>query len=389
MLELQQATASKIQVSYATRSFEIGISDAGQITAIDDRAGSSSDMLSTFGLVDLQVNGFGGVDFNAEGLTADMLDHALTAMLATGVTRCLPTLITAQTDTLRERLKVLDKAICTSRLGPVMVDGIHLEGPFLSPEDGYAGCHPKDAMCLPSLKTYNYLTEGLTTPIALLTLAPELEGSADFIREIAGQNITVALGHTRATREEIEAAVAAGALMSTHLGNGIAHLLEKNNNPLFAQLGEDNLVAGLIADGIHVPPFMLQSWMRAKQTNRIALVTDATAAAAAPPGSYTLGDVAIERGVDGVVREAGSPYLAGSSATLDQCVRNVMKWFDYDFETAFLMARDTPLSVLKKSAMPAIDDIAEYVSWGRCDGEWHVREARIGPWQVQLNSLIA
>ncbi|MBT3359220.1 MAG: N-acetylglucosamine-6-phosphate deacetylase [Rhodospirillales bacterium] len=337
---------------------------------------------TTLGLVDVQVNGFAGVDFNSDGLTAEELDCALTAMLATGVTRCLPTIITAAPDRLRARLVALDTAVRESRLGPWMVDGIHLEGPFLSPEDGYAGCHPTEAMRPPSLEVFDKLTANLAAPVRLITVAPELDGAIPFIEALSRRGTVVALGHSSATHDVVKHAADAGARMSTHLGNAISHLLEKNNNTLFAQLGEDRLAAGFIADGAHIPPYMLQSWIRAKEPRRTVLVTDATAAAAAEPGMYTLGDLGIERGDDGVVREPGSPYLAGSSATLDGCIRNVMRWFGYDFAAAFAMARNHPLSILNLPTAPAVGDAAEFVRWSREGDEWRVIASRIGPWQV-------
>ncbi len=382
MPDLQQATAAEIIISQPSRPRRYAVADDGRIAAAGAVVAEVGDAITTPGLVDLQVNGFGGVDFNADGLTADALDRALTAMLATGVTRCLPTIITAPADRLKARLQALDAAVRDSRLGPFMVAGIHLEGPFLSPEDGYAGCHPKHAMRLPTIAAYDELTGGLGTPVVLTTIAPERAGAVPFIRELVARGVVVALGHTHALRDDILKAADAGAAMSTHLGNAISHQLEKNDNPLFAQLGEDRLTAGLIADGIHIPPYMLQSWIRAKTTGRVVLVTDATAAAAAEPGKYTLGDLAIERGADGVVREPGSPYLAGSCATLDGCLWNVMHWFGYDFATVFRMVRDTPLSILGRAAEPRTGDIAECVDWRRADTGWQVAGARVGPWQI-------
>ena len=342
-------------------------------------AEADTERMVTLGLVDIQVNGFGGVDFNHHGLTAETLDRALEAMLANGVTRCLPTIITASQDRLRARLQAVDAAIANSRLGRWMVRGLHLEGPFLSPEDGYAGCHPKEAMRPASLEAFDALTEGLQTPVRIVTVAPESEGAIEFIRAAKQRGIRVAIGHTKATRDEVERAVEAGACLSTHLGNGIGHLLEKNENPLLAQLGEDRLSASFIGDGIHIPPYMLQTYIRAKETARTILITDATAGAAASPGRYTLGDVNIERGADGVVHEPGSPYLAGSSATLGGVVSNVVEWFGYDLAEAVTMARTNPLRLLGEADQPAPGDAAELVWWRRTEAGWQVDEAQVGP----------
>lgn len=381
MTDIRREPAGEVVVSAPGKPCRYTVDADGRIQAVELAAASGEEVI-TLGLVDIQVNGFAGVDFNADGLTAEALDKALAAMLATGVTRCLPTLITAEPDRLRARLLAIDAAIAESRLGPWMVEGLHIEGPFLSPEDGYAGCHPKDAMRPPSVTTYDALTAELRAPVRIVTVAPERDGAIALIEALCARGIRVAIGHTKATRAEVERAAAAGARLSTHLGNGIGHQLAKNENPLFAQLGEDRLAASFIADGIHIPPYMLQSYIRAKQPERTVLVTDATAGAAAAPGRYTLGDLAIERGADGVVREPGAPYLAGSSATLDGCLRNVMQWFGYEFATVFAMTRIHPLAVLGRPTAPACGDAAEFVRWRRGDGGWQVAAARVGPWTV-------
>ncbi len=349
-----------------------------------ERAAPTATSPVTLGLVDIQVNGFAGVDFNREDLTAADLDRALSAMLACGVTRCLPTIITAFPDRMRARLRALDRAIWGSRLGTLMVDGLHIEGPFLSPADGYAGCHPKEAMQPASMEAFDTLVEGLRTPVRLVTVAPECEGALVFIREAVARGLVVAIGHTNATRAQVEEAAEAGARLSTHLGNAMSHKLEKNENPLFAQLGEDRLFASFIADGIHIPVYMLQSWIRAKEIKRALVVTDATAAAAAAPGAYTLGDVPIERCEDGVVREPGSKYLAGSSATMDGILRNLMAWFGFDLETALTFARTNPLHLLRYPATPDKGDVAEFVWWREAEGGLRVEAAQVGPYRYEV-----
>jgi N-acetylglucosamine-6-phosphate deacetylase len=278
------------------------------------------------GMIDLQVNGFAGVDFNSTALTADALDHALDAMLRTGVTTCLPTLITAPEDLLAARFAALDAAVAGSRLGPLMVPGYHLEGPFLNPAPGYAGCHPPEAMVAADPGMLDRLAAGLRRPILLLTLAPERPGADSLIGWARARETLVAIGHSAARSAEVARAADLGAVLSTHLGNGLPHLLPKFDNPLLAQLAEDRLSASFIADGIHIPPFALRSLVRAKGLARTILVTDATAAAAAPAGMYELAGMAIERSADGEVRVPGASGLAGSGLALDQGVRNIVAW---------------------------------------------------------------
>jgi N-acetylglucosamine-6-phosphate deacetylase len=293
------------------------------------------------------VNGLAGVDFNSTTLTSGALDHALHAMLRTGVTTCLPTLITAGEATLAARFAALDAAVAGSRLGPLMVPGYHLEGPFLSPLDGYAGCHPPEAMVAPDHALVERIEAGLRRPILLLTLAPELSGVAALIRRCRARGKVVSLGHTAANRAEIAAAVAAGATLSTHLGNAAARIQHKFDNPIMAQLAEDRLAACFIADGLHVPPFALKAMIRAKGLSRSLLVTDATAAAASPAGRYDFAGMTVERTEAGEVRAPGSNVLAGSALTLDQAVRNLVAWGIAGVDEAIGLASDHPARALR------------------------------------------
>ncbi|MFL5282158.1 MAG: N-acetylglucosamine-6-phosphate deacetylase, partial [Rhodopila sp.] len=267
------------------------------------------------GLIDLQVNGYAGVDFNDAALSAPALDQALQAMLLAGVTTCLPTLITSDEATLAARLSALDAAVADSRLGPLMVPGFHLEGPFLNPASGYAGCHPAQAMVPPDVELLDRLTRGLRRPVLLLTLAPERPGALLLIAAVRAHGMVVAMGHTAADAATTKAAVEAGVTLSTHLGNALPQPQPKFLNPLMAQLAADGLHASFIADGIHVPPDALKVMLRAKTPARSVLVTDATAAAATIPGMCSFAGMAIEHTAGGAVRLPGTATLAGSGLT--------------------------------------------------------------------------
>ena len=325
------------------------------------------------GLFDLQVNGYAGVDFNRADLTADALDHALHAMLRAGVTQCLPTLITAAEAELGARLTALDGAIRGGRLGPIMVPGIHLEGPFLNPAAGYAGCHPAASMVAPDAALLERLTRQIATPIRLLTLAPERPGAMAVITWAARRGIVTAMGHTAADLETIRLAAAAGLSLSTHLGNALPQPQPKFLNPLIAQLAEDRLYASFIADGVHLPPHVLGVLLRAKGLERSVLVTDATAAADTRPGLYDFAGMRIEHAADGSVREPGSAVLAGSALRLDQAVRNVVGWGFADAEQAIAMASARPAAVLRMTA------VAGMVVW---DTNLLPREVAVGDLRV-------
>jgi N-acetylglucosamine-6-phosphate deacetylase len=272
------------------------------------------------GFFDLQCNGYAGVDFNHPTTTPEQVVEAIRAMWRHGCTEVLPTIITAQPERLEHLLRTLVAAL---RLDPDVrraVPGFHLEGPFISPEDGARGAHPLHAVRPVSVALWRRLQRAAEGMIRLVTVAPEVRGAADFIRRLRGEGVVPAIGHTLATSAQIRAAADAGALLSTHLGNGCPEMLHRHRNPVFAQLGEDRLAASLITDGVHLPPEVVRTFFRAKGAQRTVLVTDAMAAAGAPPGRYTIGDLALEVGEDRIARQPGKPNFAGSAATMDRAV---------------------------------------------------------------------
>jgi N-acetylglucosamine-6-phosphate deacetylase len=315
--------------------------------------------LLTPGLFDLQVNGFAGVDFNDDALTPANLDHALRAMLACGTTLCLPTIITAYEHELMSRFAALDRAVSRSAFGARMVPGYHLEGPFLNPTPGYAGCHPAAAMIPADPGLVERLEAQLDRPILLITVAPEIDGAIDFTRWATSRGKVVAIGHSNADAATVARAADAGARLSTHLGNGIGRTHDKFDNPLFAQLADDRLAASFIGDGIHVPPPVLKSLLRARGMEQSILVTDAVAAASAPTGLYPFAGMRVERFPDGSVRVPGGATLAGSGLTLDAAVGNYVAWGLATFDGAVRMASDHPSALMAAAyashgiAMPA------------------------------------
>ena len=306
---------------------------------------------STEGLIDLQVNGFDGIDFNDEDVTADGIDHALLSMLSTGVTTCLPTIITASVEQLHDRLKALDHAIAKSQYGALMVPGYHLEGPFLNPSDGYAGCHPAKHMIAPSIEVIESLEKNLSRPILYLTLAPELAGAGSLISWASNQHKIVGIGHSAITGSELDAAIDNGVQVSTHLGNGMPASLPKFDNSMLLQLSDDRIMSTFIADGVHIPKQVLKSFVRAKGVNRSILVTDAISAANNSPGDYAFAGITTEMDEIGVVTMPGSSKLAGSSLRMDQAIRNIVDWYIATFQEGVLMASNNPKSLL----LPALN----------------------------------
>jgi N-acetylglucosamine-6-phosphate deacetylase len=340
---------------------------------------SAKKWVKTHGLVDLQVNGFGGVDFNTPGITQNSLEHALEAMLASGVTTCLPTIITASETHLQSCLADLETARNFSALAKSMIAGYHLEGPFLSTIPGFSGCHPVQEIGAINPEMFSRLQDSAGGNIRLLTLAPEVDGALAFIDKLVLDGIIVALGHTAAGVDKIREAVKAGASLSTHLGNGTSSELLKNDNPIIAQLGEDQLNASFIADGYHLSPEILKVYLRAKCSKRVVLITDATAGASAVPGSYRLGALELLLGSDPVIYDQQTSRPVGSAVTLDQCVRNVMRWYGISLEEAINWAAVNPQKILSTSqATKFLAESERHVWWKEEKDGWIVKAAQSG-----------
>lgn len=237
------------------------------------------------GLVDLQVNGYDGVDFNHFPFTTDGVRHVVQQLWLQGVTRFLPTVITASDEEITQALGALRSACEADAVINAAVAGIHLEGPFLSPQDGPRGAHPASHIQPPDFTTFERWQRAAGGRIRLLTLSPEWPQAPQFIARCVASGVTVSIGHTAATPQQIDLAVAAGASLSTHLGNG-AHLqLARHPNYIWSQLAHDGLAAGLIADGDHLPAEVLKVFLRAKGSQAF-LVSDVTCFAGMAPGTY-------------------------------------------------------------------------------------------------------
>jgi N-acetylglucosamine-6-phosphate deacetylase len=294
------------------------------------------------GFFDLQVNGFAGTDFNRPGLTPEELRRAVEALWRTGVTQFLPAVITAAVPDLCGTLRAIARARAEDAVVRRAIPGIHLEGPFLSPEDGPRGSHPAAWIQDPDWELFQRLQAAADGLIRLVTLAPERPGAIGLIWQLRQAGIVVSLGHSAATETDIDQAIQAGAQLSSHLGNGAHALLPRHRNYVQMQLASDELLASLIVDGHHLPRYVVRNMVRCKGVDRIILITDAMAAAAAPPGKYRLGEVLAEVGADGYVRLPGTPYLAGSALTMDRAVANIMLFAGLSLEDALHCAARHP-----------------------------------------------
>ncbi len=288
------------------------------------------------GLVDLQVNGFAGVDFSDPKITEERIIQSQQAIQETGVTRFLPTLTTSS---------LKDFTLCArtiARMKHPSFVGIHMEGPYISALDGARGAHQKEFVCLPNLDDFKRRQEAADGKIVLVSLAPEVEGALPMIGFLAKSGIRVGIAHTAATPAQIQDAVKAGATLSTHLGNGCAQMLPRHPNFIWEQLAEDRLLASFIVDGHHLPPATVKSMIRAKTPGRSILVTDAVEVAGLPPGSYKITNQAVEVSPEGRVSLVGTPYLAGSALRMEAAVGNTVRFTGLSLEEVLAMASTRP-----------------------------------------------
>jgi N-acetylglucosamine-6-phosphate deacetylase len=300
------------------------------------------------GLFDLQVNGFGGIDFNGPGLTESRMADALERLRSTGVTRCLPTLITSSFEQFAASARVI------SRMPHGAIAGIHMEGPYLSADDGPRGAHPKEHVAPASLDDFRRRQDAAGGRIVLVTLAPEAPGAITLIEHLVASNVRVAIGHSAATPRQIDDAVAAGATLATHLGNGCAQMLPRHPNVIWELLAADAVYASLIVDGHHLPAATVKAMVRAKGATRTILVTDAVAAAGCPPGRYTIGGVSCELGADGRVSLAGTPYLAGSALTMDRAIARTVRFTGLPLDTVVPMASTIPAAYINSTTLGSV-----------------------------------
>jgi N-acetylglucosamine-6-phosphate deacetylase len=313
----------------ASRAGERGATDAAGVRSVE-----------LPGLVDLQVNGFAGVDFGDPATTPDDVERAVAAIQKTGVTRFLPTLITSPFETFAACAQTLLKTRNAA------VAGIHMEGPYISPEDGPRGAHARAHVRAAELDDFKRRQDAADGTIRLVTVAPESPGAIALVERLVAGGLRVAIGHTAASGTQIQAAVAAGATLSTHLGNGCAGMLPRHPNVIWEQLGEDRLLASFIVDGHHLPPATVRSMVRAKTPARTILVTDAMAAAGMPPGVYTIGGQKVELDASGRVAAPGASNLAGSALTLSAAVGHAVRFTGLPLDDVVEMASGRPAGYL-------------------------------------------
>ena len=274
--------------------------------------------------VDLQVNGYAGVDFNHDGLTPAALHHACAALQADDVDVCLVAIISDEPDRMRGRLARLATLRAADPLAQRVIAGVHIEGPFINSADGFRGAHPAAALRDADRDVMQRLLDSADGLVKLVTLAPERDPDHLVTKLLVSQGIVVAAGHSDASVDELRAAIEAGVTMFTHLGNGCPMQLHRHDNIIQRVLSlGDPLWLTFIADGHHVPFIALGNYLRLAGIDRCIVVSDAIAPAGSGPGRYTLGEREVVVGEDMVPRATDRTHFVGSAVTMQQSARNL------------------------------------------------------------------
>ena len=337
------------QTIFHNTPVEIVLADA-RVQEIHEVSSTNSTTYVAPALIDIQVNGFAGFDLNVATVTPEDVCAMVRALWEVGTGFLCPTVVTGSFDRICNSLHAIAEASKTDALVAHAMLGIHLEGPYISPEDGPRGAHPLEHVRNPDWDEFQQWQDIAEGKISIVTLAPEKAGAIQFIEKLVADGIVVALGHTNASASDIQAAIDAGARLSTHLGNGAHALIRRHPNYIWEQLGADALWASLIVDGHHLPPSVAKSMMRAKTLDRCVLVSDAVALAGMEPGIYEFAEKSVELTSDRCVRLVGTEYLAGSAIELARGVENSVRFAGITLAEAVSLATRQPMDLLEAEA---------------------------------------
>ena len=292
------------------------------------------------GLIDIQINGYMGVDFSGPDLTIEEIKKATKALWRVGVTSYFPTIITSDFSRMKKNFTILSKAKEDPEIGG-SIAGFHLEGPYISPVDGFRGAHLEKYTRKPNWQEFLILQKAAKNNIRLITVAPELDGAIQFIKKLVDSGVIVSLGHHNGSVSQIKDAVSAGARMATHLGNGCANMINRHNNPIWPQLSNDLITPSIIADGFHLNREEIRTFYKTKGADNTILVSDALDLAGLPPGEYIRGERKLLL-TPNVVKFPDINALAGAASPISKCLEVVMDFTNCSLEDAIKMASLNP-----------------------------------------------
>lgn len=296
------------------------------------------------GLIDIQINGYMGINFSDQNLTVENMRKVTNALYKEGVTSYLPTVITRDQQRLLKSFSLLAKALDDTEIGK-SIPGFHLEGPYISPVKGFRGAHNERYIRNPDWNELQELQKAAQNKIKLITVAPEMEGAIPFIKKCSKSGIVVSLGHHNGTSEDIDLAVGAGATLCTHLGNGCANMIQRHHNPIWPQLSNDDLSISIIADGSHLTRDEVRTFYKVKGNEKTILVSDALSLAGLPLGEYIDdGDTLLL--TKDVVKFPAEDVLAGAAQPIRRCVGRIMRFTNCSLKDAIQMASTNPAKLM-------------------------------------------
>ncbi len=302
------------------------------------------------GSFDLQVNGYGGVDFNSPDLTAETLHRACEMLDGHGVGGILATITTDHVPAMCRLLQRLATLREADPLARRIIRGIHIEGPFLNEQAGFRGAHPADAIRPADEEAMQLLLEAAGGLTRLVTLAPERDAGSRVTRLLSARGICVSAGHTDASLEQLDASIDAGLAMFTHVGNGCPMQMHRHDNIVQRAISlAGRIWLCFIADGVHVPWPALGNYLRAAGLERSIVVTDCIAAAGLGPGRFRMGRWDLLVGEDGVARSPDGSHFVGSTGTMPatrQKLARFLKLSDPDIDR---LTKANPRQAIKGS----------------------------------------
>ncbi|QDU55729.1 N-acetylglucosamine-6-phosphate deacetylase [Aeoliella mucimassa] len=314
-----------------------------------DQTTSNQDTIDN-GAIDLQVNGFAGVDFNSDSITIDDIHQAFESLRACGVAKILATIITDRFERMKSRARLLVQAMHRSEVVAQVLAGVHFEGPFISPVPGYVGAHPAESVLTATADKALQLVDCCEGHLRLVTLAPEQDAAAAATQALVDSGVVVSAGHCNPSADQLDRAIDAGLSMFTHLGNGCPLELSRHANVIQLALSRaEQLYLCFIADGVHVPFFALKNYLRAAGVERSIVVSDAISAAGCGPGRYSLAGQPVVVDANGATWCEDRSHLVGSAMTMSQACANLRDALGYDESTIRQLTRDNALA-----AVPAI-----------------------------------
>lgn len=297
--------------------------------------------------IDLQINGYGGVDFNAPGLTVEQVVSVTERLERDGTAGYLPTFVTGDPDMVLANMRVLVEARRRSALCEKNILGVHLEGPFISAEPGAVGTHPVEWVRPPSLELFNRYQDAGEGLVKLVTVAAEIAGMPEFVKGLSGSGVAVSLGHQMAaTPDEVEPCIVAGAKAYTHLGNGLPNLVPRHNNAMFTALADDRVAVMFIPDGHHLPDTVLKVFTRAVPAKRLVAVSDAQFPAGMPPGEYDVCGAKARLEPDGLLWNPVRKCLVGATKPMGAMMELLQERIGLTHDECLMIGRDNPLALI-------------------------------------------